>query len=541
MADLGEAAIRRDHAADHELLSADIPWPNRAALQGVLTAALVWRDQDELAAPRVEEISTHLANSWGVIIDADDLTADIDPNFDPMPLQDFDDAACLLARETAVLEIVAAAPMPDDTRTTVLDALEEWRGAGIDPADPRAHILDRPTRDAQLYTRLTTAALPPDVRKNVEFTIAYLSNDVSALDLLETPVMVDPRVEARGRMRGLLHKFAEGRMPAEWMTEEVAVLSPADQEIVRDIGRAIKTRRPVDLSSLWADHPDRESLKSKIESYALDLGHMAEEANYIAEEPLAPENYRSLGVDDDIEVRFERMAQTHDELVAELDTAGLTRIEHAQLKAVVDDLDAGQILSQDDLPELLWVDERTKAEVDERRTSDLGAEVCYTMRREAHDRVHDSDKTIDVSSKTSSQAEKALQALGNTLYDVATSAIESPKALAQRRERYAKERDSLTKILDQGGVGKDVQAVVEGVVHAYATEAGRLGRRNTERGRQWKSRGSDTVADEISGVIEACRAHAPAAAARGHSSALPPPGGMTELSVEAEQSLAIGD
>ncbi|MCZ9324827.1 hypothetical protein OHX14_00025 [Nocardia farcinica] len=103
----------------------------------------------------------------------------------------------------------------------------------------------------------------------MRFTVDYLWRVVRQVDLLDTPVMVDPGQEVRGRVPQLLQAFAEQRIAPAEIGAEISVMTVEDQQSVREAGRAIRAGDEVDVR-LWPGYADRDQLREQLENYARD-------------------------------------------------------------------------------------------------------------------------------------------------------------------------------------------------------------------------------------------------------------------------------
>ncbi|VFA91792.1 Uncharacterised protein [Nocardia farcinica] len=129
----------------------------------------------------------------------------------------------------------------------------------------------------------------------MRFTVDYLWRDVRQVDLLDTPVMVDPGQEVRGRVPQLLQAFAEQRIAPAEIGAEISVMTVEDQQAVREAGRAIRAGDEVD-ARLWPGYADRNQLREQLETYARDAVEAGREADYLAETELAPFDAALVGI-----------------------------------------------------------------------------------------------------------------------------------------------------------------------------------------------------------------------------------------------------
>lgn len=464
-------------------LRADTPWQDRNAVVSVLTDALTWRQTSELAAERSDQITAAYAQEWGVLIDAETGHVGIDPQFDSTPIQDFNEAAAVWARETAVSDAVAAAPLPEHTKTAVDEALTASFGAGVDPADPRTYIGDQAQRREHLRTALATVQMPESDRKLVGFTVAYLCGDTADVDLLETPVLVDPSEEARGRVPELLDRFAHGRITPAAMAEEISVMTDTDQQAVRDAGRAIVAGQAADQRP-WPGYVDRDALREELRLYATDADDQRQEADYIVDTDTSNESPEMIGVRDEIGERIPRMAARRHQLhEAATHGVGLTSCERHQISATIEDIDVGRIRGDEQLPELLFVDERTKAAADHDRSRRPASALSAATRHAAGQLIENIN--VEPASREARLLDLSVSSINDTLYSVADGAGDGVDA---KRQRFLDGRADLGKALTAAGADPDTKTAVRELIDSQAHEAGQLGRIADQRRTQWHTR-----------------------------------------------------
>ncbi|MBF6434298.1 hypothetical protein IU436_28620, partial [Nocardia farcinica] len=405
-------------AEAEDQLAAEDPWRNPHALTHALAEALYWSPGSDLAAARVQQIGEQLAHRWGVVLDGVDpetCTVGIDPAFDAAAAQLAADRAVVRARERAIAETLSQIPMPEPTQDRVVAAVTAWYDAeGAGTATP--HDSDAlAARLEELHGHLSALDLAQPERDQAAFMVDYLWRDVRQVDLLDTPVMVDPGQEVRGRVPQLLQAFAEKRIAPAEIGAEISVMTVEDQQAVREAGRAIRAGDEVD-ARLWPGYADRDQLREQLETYARDAIEAGREADYLAETELAPFDAALVGINDDIEDRIERMSLNHDQLLAAAEAAkGLAPAERHQIRAVLADVEAG--VDEDyELPELMWVDERSKAQLDTDRSHRQAAVLAQTFCREAMQAI--ADGKAQPSNAHTQTLEGVLSTVGDNLYSV---------------------------------------------------------------------------------------------------------------------------
>ncbi|MFI2561881.1 RRQRL motif-containing zinc-binding protein [Nocardia farcinica] len=476
-------------AEAEDQLAAEDPWRNPHALTHALAEALYWSPGSDLAAARVQQIGEQLAHRWGVVLDGVDpetCAVGIDPAFDAAAAQLAADRAVVRARERAIAETLSQIPMPEPAQDRVVAAVTAWyddEGAGTaTPHDTDALA----ARLEELHGHLSALDLAQPERDQVRFTVDYLWRDVGQVDLLDTPVMVDPGQEVRGRVPQLLQAFAEQRIAPAEIGAEISVMTAEDQQAVREAGRAIRAGDEVDVR-LWPGYADRDQLREQLENYARDAIEAGREADYLAETELAPFDAALVGINDDVEDRIERMSVSHDQLLAAAEAAkGLAPAERHQIRAVLADVEAG--VDEDyELPELMWVDERSKAEVDERRGSARAAQLAESLCREAMQTI------VEGKAKPNNHHGRILRdelsTVGDSLFSVASGAVDD-----YHRDRFLKKRKDLGQALTAAGVYDETKSEIRTLVDSRARQAGELGRGAVEREQRWKTRTAEILA-----------------------------------------------
>ncbi|MEV6562935.1 hypothetical protein AB0M22_44960 [Nocardia sp. NPDC051756] len=506
VAALGRQMLDAIERADTRLET--IPWHNRAATVATLADALVWRHDSKRAAERLNQLTEAYAQEWGVVIDPEQLSVEVDPQFDPAPIQDFAEAACLWARESAAIDIVTALPLPDNAKAAATQAVMAWRGTDIDPADPRAHLRTEQLRRDGLSVDLAAAQLTESDRARIEFVVDYLRADTSQVDLLASPVVVDPGEEARSRVPALLELFARNPKSAPRVGEEIAVMTAADQMQVRDAGRAIAAGHGTNFA-VWPGYVDRYEIRETMDLYADDADELRGDADYIVETDLTDDSPELLGVSDDIGERITRMAAQREQLLAHTrDGKGLTAMERAQIVSTVEDIDTGRIRGHEQLPGLLFADERTKADVDYMRASEPAARLA-TATREAMTQLLEAPGAIveTPSPKAADMLKFAVSSIGDSIYTVASGMV---RGLDSERKTYIDKRTRLGQALREANVFASTQDAIGQLIDGRAREAGEIGRAAAERREQWKVKTDKVIAtrDDIIAQREAVAAGA---------------------------------
>ncbi|MFD3431276.1 RRQRL motif-containing zinc-binding protein [Nocardia fluminea] len=470
---------------------AEIPWENEDAVSMMLTDALVWRTASPLAAQRADELIGSYAIEWGVLVDPETSTVSIDPTSTERALerQQFAAAATVWAREQAVVEALAQAPLTPAVKEGVLVVVNQWAGlTSIEPDAMLTHAQRATQRRAPLAHALDTLKLTPADRAVIDFTVDYLRGDTSDLDLLDTPISVDPGIAARGRIVTLLTHYAHKEITAGEVAEEMKVLSPADQELARELGRAIHAQQEADLDQLWPGYVDREKLRERIELYAMSMDGQTADADFLAEEDYEADQ---VGISDDIGERVTVLATERTQLRALITTGlGFTPIEQAQMKATLDDIDIG-VRGEKTVPELLWADERTKSDVDYLRSSAAAVRVKNQLTETVAEQLAQSPARPDEQAQRG--VHSAANRLGDTIYTVASGMVDNVKGVNHVREQFMNHRTELGRRLADAGIEVETKGRIRDGINEIAGRAGTVGQAADQRRHAWQSRTEQAV------------------------------------------------
>lgn len=154
------------------------------------------------------------------------------------------------------------------------------------------------------------------------------------------------------------------------------------------------------------------------------------------------------------------------------------------------DIDCGRIGHESQLPELMWVDERTKSEVDLLRSNRPAAELSTATRKQVRELIADSG-AVEPDSHQGRIVDHAVSRISDSVYSVAEGA---PLGVEREREEFAEKRRYLGQALDKAGVDRDTKLKVRDVIDGRAREAGQLGRPAAQRRTQWKTRTDAAIA-----------------------------------------------
>ncbi|MEU4345364.1 RRQRL motif-containing zinc-binding protein [Nocardia sp. NPDC023852] len=479
--DLNAAAARGDQDAQADIDSTraaaqrrltGFNWASsRESHMEVLADAIVWSQDPELAelaATRLDELTADYRQSWGVVIDVDERSVGIDPDFDAQTWQRFTDAGIVFARQSAAVDVLSARPLPG----RVLEAVMAWHGEPPTPETAGMYVATEKTRRAQLSAALADAGASNSVRAGVEFVVDYLRGDTSHTDLTNTPILVDPALEVRGRVAELLERFAErGDTFGAIISREVDVMTPDDQRRVREIGFDIRDGRDTDWDP-WPDWIDRDELTAHIRDFAHDAHVVTAYANTVA---------AGSGLDDNIQDLLADMGRDRAVIQTMLTRQGLHPAEKAALTAVVEDIDNGRVDDRN-LPELLLLDERSKRRVDLARHAHTAHEISA--------RTADSVKEIlgpGVDMSLRSNPGSALDAVRNDIDALASGGL-TPAQLTESRRNFDENMNLLGRALRGGGVDTPTRMKIRAAVDQGVHAAGKHGKTRGGREQRWRDR-----------------------------------------------------
>lgn len=509
-----EVAIEHQRGVANESLQ-QIAWSNRWSLASSLAEALTWNEHSEIAATALDELRSAFAQQWGVVVDPEQMQVSLDPGFDPIAAQTYVEASALFARQSAVIEQVDELSLAEATKTAATQALLRWRGESIDE-DPAAALAAAEQRRVQLAADLDAAGITGDDRARIDFVVDYLTGNTSDIDLLASPVWVDPGEEVRGRIPELLHGFETGYVSAQKMAAEISVMTKADQARVREVGKAIRDGREPE-TELWRGYINRDEFGEEVFLLAGDVEDIRAIADYLAENDISNENPESWGVRDETAETIERLRERGDEIVAVATTAhGLADVERRQLVAIVDDVDAGRFQGRKDIPELLFADEHSKRQVDQQRIGRAANVIANGMRTQVDEILAATE--FDRRSREGGLASFQEAQLHDTIYTVADGAITT--GIDHERRRYTDLRAKFGQALAAAGVGAEHRDRIRATIDAAAHQAGIVGKAAADRNERWAIKSEriamirddqlDTLAQQR--AADKGRAHPPEAA-----------------------------
>ncbi|MBV7708201.1 hypothetical protein NOVA_36045 [Nocardia nova] len=476
-AELFEEGIGNELGYAEERLQ-QIAWSNRWSLTGSLAEALTWHDTSEIAAEKLTELRNAFAEQWGVIVDTEQMQVSIDPDFDPIAAQTRAEASALFARQSAAIAIIEDLPLAPEIKPVVTQALLRWRGESIDE-DPAAALAQAEERHTMLAAELNAAGISGADRARVDFVTGYLTGNTGDIDLLASPVFVDPGEEVRGRIPELLFRFREDQITPQQMAAEISIMTEADQARVREVGKAIRDGREPG-PRLWPGYADRDDINEEIFLLAGDIEDMRAIADYVADNDISNESPETWGVRDETAETIERLRERSDGIVADATLQhGLADVERRQLLAIVDDVAAGRIQSRKDMPELLFADERSKQRIDQGRVGRVASELASGMVSEVGEILADTGMNTQNRRIVGEQT----RAVRDTVFFVAEGALTN--GIDAERRSFLARRADLDRALTRAGVGDEQRDQVRTTIAAAAHQAGIVGKAAAERHQRW--------------------------------------------------------
>ncbi|WKG13585.1 toprim domain-containing protein (plasmid) [Nocardia sp. PE-7] len=390
-----ELAIR--HAAERaavevrlrKLAEAGLDNASRTQLAEAVVDAAAWREDSQVAAQVMTQLSHQVQQRFGVRIDP--VTGEVIPATAAEATaglagalmgaeSDRAAAARLATAQKRMVELVADTAVDDDRKAELYAAIETWR------AHPSAKAL------TELTKVMDDKGVPEKVRTQARFVAVYIGRpgdvvpmaDLAQIravqptaELRKLPeALVDPGEEVKPRVDELLARFQDRvklGAPTEsirtQLSEAIAVMTPEDQAAARDRGLAITKAPTQEFPALWPDHVDRDELATKIRMYAT----------------LAPQAELAAGkagdLDDAAAAGLMRQAAKHRGAITKAlkSGKGLHEYERDQISAVLRDIEAGKTQT----PDMLFADDRSAAAVDADRATHIARDTSYASRRQA--------------------------------------------------------------------------------------------------------------------------------------------------------------
>ncbi|MEU3015608.1 toprim domain-containing protein [Nocardia asteroides] len=372
-----------------KLVDAGLGNASRTQLAEAIVDAASWREESQVAAQVMTQLSSQVQQRFGIRIDpltgevvfetATEATGGLASALMGAEA-DRAAAARLVTAQKRMVELVANTQVDEDRKAELYAAIETWR------AHPSARAL------TELTKVMEDKGIPETVRTEARFVAVYLGRPgdvVPMADLAETravqptaelrrlpKALVDHGEEVKPRVDDLLRRYqdrvAHGVSTESIRTqlsEAIAVMTPEDQDAARDRGRAIHKAPTEQFPALWPDHVDRDELATKIRMYAT----LAPQAELAAG--------KSADLDDATAAGLMRQAAKHRSAITKAIKSGkgLHTYERDQIGAVLRDIEAGKTQT----PDMLFVDDRSAAAVDADRATGIARDTSYAHRRQA--------------------------------------------------------------------------------------------------------------------------------------------------------------
>ncbi|MCP9625217.1 hypothetical protein NMK54_34290 [Nocardia otitidiscaviarum] len=434
------------------------------ATADVFADALAWREDSERAAHAAQLIADEYAFEHGLRIDIDNLTVAVDPDFDADAVQRITWFQAMADRALAVQTALQDMGAPEHVR----DAVAAWQATEPPVEGLQDYIDSEPDRRAQLRQDLASAGLRPQVRAAVDALIDYVRGDIP--DLAETPILVSPAEEVRGRIPALLTEFARrGKEFAPIMAAEIQPMTAADQQEVRVAGLAIVAGQDVD-PELWPGWVDRDDLADRIKAFAANSTIAAGYAEDLAAGEVN-------GIKGNIAAVLDAVRSDRHEIHATLAAGqGLHPVEKSHIRGMVDDIDAGRV-TDETLPEVLFLDERSKRAVDLHRHHVEAGRIS-------------GQAVADVAAMLGDAAPRVIEQLGAVGHDIDQVARGQYKAaeIPTLRHAYARDMGKLGEAVADTGMDVPAKMKMRATLDAAARAAGQHGSALAERTRLWDKR-----------------------------------------------------
>ncbi|MBH0780343.1 toprim domain-containing protein [Nocardia bovistercoris] len=356
---------------------------SRTELAFALADAATWADSSKVASSEMGHLTHHIRDRFGIAINPGTGEVGVDGDAALADLLAAEQARVEAARtrktQDHMISVVAAEiDLDESAKAELYAAIQSWR------TDPT------PAQLAELTRKLKEKKASEQGQAKIRFVATYfgapavigdeeLDNPATvtaAEELARAPrPLVDPGEEAKPRIDRLLETYQEQlRVGAptnkvrEELAREVAVLTPEDQDAARARGKAIRANPAKMYPRMWPSHVDRDELGEHLHAYA-KLAPAAEHAAVEADSFTAADA-----------AALRRQAAGHRTAIKEALTngEGLHSLEKDQIKAVLDDIEAGKT----QLPEQLFADDRSVATVDIARSERIAYTAERTQRRD---------------------------------------------------------------------------------------------------------------------------------------------------------------
>jgi hypothetical protein len=519
-------------------------WGNcsREELVDAVTQARAWAPDSEAAKKAWYDIRAHIFGEYGIYIDDEDKVeyngtpAELNSRIAALQGERVQDLRAQRAHDRMVAAVAAQEGLDESVKQALYADIRSWSQS------PDAHSLD------ELGKKLAAAKVPEAVRTEIRFVGVYLSvqapvtdqkRDTDAPSLTGTHLLrkmdaplVDPGEEAKPRIDKLLVAYQDqlrGGAPTDQVRARLAtavrLLTPEEQDAVRERGNAIRQEPTKAFAAMFPDHVDRDELTASVHMYAT----LRPQADVLAV------TARDYDASDATGMR-NRAASHRKKIQTAIDKGkGLHPLERDQLEMVLRAVDAGQ-----KPPAQLFVDDRSAAAADAERADVIARTTARTERKEVleilssgfdpaaartvradvdrvmEDQVHLAGGRMglyDYGERGSQdQLAAAMSGAGlgeglrnrviNHVDKAATDAAITGKQAQRIRERWAERTDRIVE-------ARNPAPATSAATMAYNTAEQRLKLEN-------KLRGMDLTEDQVSQLMaaETGHAHPPSAAVR---------------------------
>lgn len=361
-------------------------WANasREELADAVLQARAWSPESDAAKQAWYRLRSHILGEYGIYIGDDDEVAfngrpaELSAAIAVSQSERVQDARAQRAHDRMVATIAAQEGLDESTKQSLYAEIREWSRT------PSAATLD------ELGRKLAAAKVPEKTVAQVRFIGVYLSTQApvtdpgrstSAPSLTGTHLLrkldsalVDPGEEIKPRIDALLVSYQD-QLRAGKVTEltqaklanAVRLLTPQEQEAVRERGAAIRREPTKQFAQMFPDHVDRDALGSAVQLYA----SLQPQADRLA---VAAGDYDSADA--------AALRQRADKARKKIQTAirsgkGLHELERDQLEMVLRDVDAGRTP-----PAMVFVDDRSAAAADSSRADSIARTTGRQVRKE---------------------------------------------------------------------------------------------------------------------------------------------------------------
>ncbi|MCX4099219.1 toprim domain-containing protein [Nocardia sp. alder85J] len=365
---------------------------SRTEIAEALKDSVTWAEDSPVAKRMFAELSGHIHDRYGVHIDTMSLHAVVAaPDSVRDQLAHIDQARAVAARvadarDRMVTLVAGAGGIDESAKPGLYEAIDAWK------KNPGGHSLEGLTK------KLKSAGVDAKTTAKVRFVAVYLgapdvevplkhlgavatSNPAAELRRVGEP-LVDLGDEAKHRVDTMLLDYQtrlkhglDTQGVRDRLADAVQVMTPEDQQTARARGVEIRRNPGKAFDPIWPDHVDREALGETIRMYAA----------------MAPQVEAREAVEDGLDPVWaaeqrERVALQRRQIDRALSHGqGLHEYEKDQIRAVLRDVEAG---ITDAVPEMLFADDRTAAQVDARRGDRIARAATGDHRRDLHNTLH---------------------------------------------------------------------------------------------------------------------------------------------------------